>query len=141
LDRHILPGTTTLETLAEIKSHLELNLDKETFSRVKVQFTPRPPSAFDYEPFETDPKSELVRMILEVANIFGYNPPLIAGSSVADDCLIATHCKIPVVSYGPCGDITTHAAGRAHESDEYVLTQQVVDAAKIYAIVAYRLLN
>jgi acetylornithine deacetylase/succinyl-diaminopimelate desuccinylase-like protein len=141
LDRHVLPGTTTLETLEEIKSHLALNLDNETRSRVKVEFTPRPPFTFDYEPFETDPKSELVRVVLDAASIFGYNPPLIAGSSVADDCLIADRCKIPVVSYGPCGNITTHAAGRAHESDEYVYTQQVIDATKIYATVAYRILN
>jgi acetylornithine deacetylase/succinyl-diaminopimelate desuccinylase-like protein len=141
LDRHILPGTTTLETLEEIKSHLELNLDNDMRSRVRVEFTPRPRFAFDYEPFETNPKSELVKMIPDVSSIFGYNPSLVAGSSVADDCLIAARCKIPVVSYGPCGDITTHAAGRAHESDEYVLTQQVIDATKIYAIVAYRLLS
>jgi acetylornithine deacetylase/succinyl-diaminopimelate desuccinylase-like protein len=65
----------------------------------------------------------------------------VAGFSVADDCLIATRCNIPVVSYAPGGDISTHASGGAHEADEYVFTKQVVDAAKIYAVTAYRMLN
>lgn len=141
LDRHVLPGTTTQDSLEEIKSLLDLNLDKDTRSRVRVEFTPLPPSAFPYEPFETDPESELVKTILEVSSLFGYNPTLVGGHSVADDCLIAARSKIPVVSYGPCGEIKTHAAGRAHESDEYVHAQQVIDAAKIYAVVAYRILN
>ncbi len=141
LDRHILPGTTMQEALDEIKSYLELNLDSDTRSRVRIELTPRPQFAPNYEPFETDQESELIKTILYVSSSFGYRPPLVAGHSVADDCLIAARCKIPVVSYGPCGDIATHAAGRAHESDEYVFTRQVVDAAKIYAVVAYRILN
>jgi acetylornithine deacetylase/succinyl-diaminopimelate desuccinylase-like protein len=141
LDRHILPGTTTHDSLEEVKSFLDLNLDKETRSRVRIEFTPLPQYASPYEPFETDPKSELVKTILNVSSIFGYNPLLVGGHSVADDCLIAARCNIPVVSYGPCGEINTHASGRAHESDEYVYTQQVIDAAKIYAVVAYRILN
>jgi len=139
LDRHVLPGTTILQELEGIRSYLEHNLDKDTLSRVKVEFTPRLAPA--YEAFETDPNSELVKTISNVARDFGYNPPLIAGSSVADDCLIATRCKIPVVSYGPCGDISTHASGGAHEADEFVFAKQVVDAAKIYAVTAYRILN
>jgi len=100
-----------------------------------------PRGASPYEPFETDPESGLVKTIVEVSGIFGYKPPLVVAHSIADDNLIAAQCKLPVVSYGPCGDITTHASGRGHESDEYVFTQQVVDAAKIYAVVAYRILN
>ena len=139
LDRHVLPGTTIKQGFEEVKSFLQQNLEKDTFDRVKVEFTQRPAPA--YEAYETDPESELVKTILNVAGQFGYNPPLIAGTSVADDCLIATRCKIPVVSYGPSADISTHASGRAHESDEYVYWKQVVDAAKIYAVVAYRILN
>lgn len=139
LDRHVLPGTTILQELEVIRSYLEHNLDNDTLRRVRVEFTPRP--APGYEAFETDPNSELVKTISNVARDFGYNPPLVGGLSVADDCLIATRCKIPVVSYGPCGDITTHASGRAHEADEFVFTKQVVDAAKIYAVTAYRILN
>jgi acetylornithine deacetylase/succinyl-diaminopimelate desuccinylase-like protein len=63
---------------------------------------------------------------------------LIAGLSVADDCLIA-HAGIPVISFGPGGDDST--SGGAHESDEFVLTPQVVDAARIYALTAYRILT
>jgi succinyl-diaminopimelate desuccinylase len=139
VDRHVLPGSTLSEGLEEIKSHLNKTLDGETLSRVSVEFTKRPAPA--YEPFETDANSPLVKTILSVSSRFGYDPPLISGLSVADDCLIATRCKIPVVSYGPSGDITTHASGRAHESDEFVYTKQVVDAAKIYAVTAYRILN
>jgi len=140
LDRHILPGTTTDEALQEVKRILDTNLDKDTRSRVSIEFTPLPPFASPYEPFETKSESNLVKTILDVSRIFGYAPSLVAGHSVADDCLIATF-GLPVVSYGPCGDIETHASGRAHESDEYVYTQQVVDAAKIYAVVAHRILN
>jgi succinyl-diaminopimelate desuccinylase len=141
LDRHVLPGTTLLRELENIKAYLEMNLDKDTFSRVRVEFTPQPGGAAGYEAFETDPGSELVRTIQNVSGVFEYNPPLVAGFSVADDCLIATRCNIPVVSYAPGGDISTHASGGAHEADEYVFTKQVVDAAKIYAVTAYRMLN
>jgi succinyl-diaminopimelate desuccinylase len=140
LDRHILPGTTSDEALKEVKSILDHNLEQETRSRVSLQFTPLPRSASPYEPFETKPESEPVKTITEVSTIFGYTPPLVGGHSVADDCLVAK-CGVPVVSYGPGGDIGTHASGRAHESDEYVFTQQVIDAAKIYAVVASRILR
>jgi succinyl-diaminopimelate desuccinylase len=138
VDRHVLPGSTLAEGFSSIKYYLENNLDKETLGRIKIEFTPRPAPA--HEAFETDPNSKLVKTILSVAPSFGYNPHLNAGLSVADDCLIATRCHIPVVSYGPCGDITTNASGKAHEKDEYVYAKQVVDAAKIYAVTAYRLL-
>jgi len=141
LDRHILPGTTSKEALKEVNQVLDQNLDEETRNRVSVQFTPRPATAPAYEPFETAPESGLVKTILDVAGIFGYSPPLVAGHSVADDCLIAVNAGLPVVSYGPSSDITTNASGRAHESDEYVFTDQLIAAAKIYAIVAYRILN
>jgi len=140
LDRHMLPGTTSEDAITEVRSFLDRNLDQDTKSRVSVEFTPRPHSAPAYEPYETKPESELVKTILEVSKLFGYTPPLVGGHSVADDCLIAK-AGVPVVSYGPCGDITTHASGRAHESDEYVYTQQVIDATKIYAVVAHRILN
>jgi succinyl-diaminopimelate desuccinylase len=141
LDRHVLPGTALAQELENIKAHLAQNLDKDTFSRVRVEFTPQPGGAVGYEPFETNPKAELVRTIQDVSRIFGYNPPLIAGHGVADDCTIAAQCKIPVVSYGPGGDITTHASGGAHGADEFVFAEQIVDAAKIYAVTAYRIVN
>jgi succinyl-diaminopimelate desuccinylase len=141
LDRHVLPGTSLLQELENVKAYLEHNLDKDTFGRVRVEFTPQPGGALGYEAFETDPKSELVKTIQDVSSIFGYNPPLVAGFSVADDCTIAARCKVPVVSYGPDGDISTHASGGAHEADEFVLTQQVVDSVKIYAVTAYRIIN
>jgi acetylornithine deacetylase/succinyl-diaminopimelate desuccinylase family protein len=140
-DRHVLPGTALLQELEEIKTHLRRNLDDDTFRRTRIEFSPRPGGTSNYEAFETDPNSNLVKVLTSVASNFGYTPPLIAGFSVADDCLIAARCKIPVVSYGPDGDISTHASGGAHESDEFVLTRQVVDATKIYAVSAYRILN
>ena len=130
----------TLENaLEEIKSYLRKNLEKDTFARLMISFTRRP--APPYEPYETNQASELVKTILNTSHCFGYNPTLIAGSSVADDCLIATRCRLPVVSYGPGAEITTHASGGAHEKNEYVDWRQVVDAAKIYAVTAYRILN
>jgi succinyl-diaminopimelate desuccinylase len=138
VDRHVLPGSTLADGFMSIKSYLEKNLDKETLGRVKIEFVSRP--APPYEAFETDSESRLVKTILAVAPSLGYDPKLNAGLSVADDCLIATRCHIPVVSYGPGGDITTNASGRAHESDEYVYARQVLDAARIYVVSAYRLL-
>jgi acetylornithine deacetylase/succinyl-diaminopimelate desuccinylase-like protein len=140
-DRHVLPGTSLIQELDEIKSYLKQNLDSDTFNRTRIQFSTRAKGTSNYEGYETDPKSDLIRVITTVSHNFGYNPPLVAGLSVADDCLIAARCKIPVVSYGPDADISTHSSGGAHESNEFVLTKQVVDAAKIYAITAYRILN
>jgi succinyl-diaminopimelate desuccinylase len=139
VDRHVLPGTPVANGLSEIKEYLKENLDADTFSRLTFTFTPRPTPP--YEAFETDPNSELVKTLVEVSKVFGYDPNMVAGHSVADDCLIATKCKIPVVSYGPSGDITSNASARAHEADEYVYIDQVIDATKIYAITAYRLLK
>lgn len=141
LDRHVLPGTGLRQELEEIKSYLKRTLNDETFSRTRIEFSSRPNGTSNYEGYETDPKSDLIKVITDVSRNFGYDPSLIAGLSVADDCLIAARCTIPVVSYGPDGDISTHASGGAHESDEFVLTKQVVDATKIYAISALRILN
>jgi len=138
-DRHLLPGMAIKQGLEEVRSHLQHNLEGDTYGRVKVDFTPRP--GLPYEPFETNPESELVKTVLGASQRVGYEPKTIAGSSVADDCLIASSCGIPVVSYGPGGDISTHASGGAHESDEFVLWRQIVDAARIYALVAYRTLG
>ena len=122
-------------------AYLKQNLDSDTFNRTRIQFSTRANGTSNYEGYETDPKSDLVKVITTVSRNFGYDPPLVAGLSVADDCLIAARCKVPVVSYGPDGDISTHSSGGAHESNEFVFTKQVVDATKIYAITAYRILN
>jgi acetylornithine deacetylase/succinyl-diaminopimelate desuccinylase family protein len=139
LDRHVNPGTTIQDGLEEIKAYLKQNLEGSTFNRLAIDYTPRP--GVPYEAYETNPNSELVKTLLAVSSCFGYDPPLIGGASVADDCLIAARCGIPVVSYGPGAELDTHASGGAHEKDEYVDWRQVVDAARIYAVTAYRILN
>jgi acetylornithine deacetylase/succinyl-diaminopimelate desuccinylase family protein len=137
VDRHILPGSSIAESTEQITSHLKQRLEEDTFKRIHVQFTPRPTPP--PEPFQTDPDSTLVKTILDASHCLGHSPELVAGLSVADDCLIAAHARIPVVSYGPGGG--TASGGGVHQSDEHVLIPQVVDAARIYALTAYRILT
>jgi len=139
VSRHFLPGMTSRESLEELRSHISRMLPESFKGRFKVEFAPRPIGSPEYGSYETSGDSALVRTLRGVASLFGYSPPLVCGHSVADDCLIATAAKVPVVSYGPSSDIRSRASGTAHESDEYVYIDQLVDAAKIYAITLSRL--
>lgn len=65
----------------------------------------------------------------------------VCGHSVADVCLIAGKAQIPVVGYGPSSDLGHGASGTAHQPNEYVYVDELIDACEIYAISVYRLLG
>ncbi|MEM3737416.1 MAG: ArgE/DapE family deacylase [Candidatus Bathyarchaeia archaeon] len=97
------------------------------------------PEDFEYEvknfapPSYTPSKSELVEIVKGVAETFlGYPPPAIIIPACSDAHIIREKLGIPVLSFGP------GYSDLAHVRDEYVKAEDVVNFAKIYAVIAAR---
>jgi succinyl-diaminopimelate desuccinylase len=90
----------------------------------------------DKQPIETDPGERLVDAVVEAATSVRGAAPQVGGVTYGTDAAyLAPGYGIPMVICGP------GAPGMAHQPDEWVPVEQLVQAAEIYANVAQRLLS
>jgi acetylornithine deacetylase/succinyl-diaminopimelate desuccinylase family protein len=130
-DRRLLPAENAAKVLAEITDSVNaLGLTQKGLT-VAVRMT------MDMPGFETPPAHPLVTVVHQcVRDANGPNLPLGGWSAACDGGFIARDAKVPVVVLGP-GSV----ANQAHRPDESVPLQDLVVAARTYALCALRLLG
>jgi succinyl-diaminopimelate desuccinylase len=85
---------------------------------------------------ETDPEEPLVEALAaSVAAVTGRQPRIGGVTYATDAAVLVPGFEIPMVICGP------GAPGMAHQPDEYVEVEQLVEATAVYADLARRLLN
>lgn len=127
LDRRLIPGEDPVEALKEIE---------ETLRQLKEEGGPDSEIVRTIETTggaaETDEHEPIVRIAESaVKDIVGY-APMPGGMAIACDMIHLTTAGIPTVILGP-GDIAL-----AHTADEHIDVQELVLAAKIYALLILR---
>ena len=87
-------------------------------------------------PVESDPKADIVRMALEAVEAITGQPRSVKGVSYyTDGAILANRLHIPMVNIGPAD------TGMTHQPDENVEISRLVQAVKIYLLLAYRYLT
>jgi acetylornithine deacetylase/succinyl-diaminopimelate desuccinylase-like protein len=128
-ERRILPG----EKMEDVVSGL-----RKVFGRLQRE---DPELRLDYnvllecEPSETPADSLIVRKSAEAVSEVTGKEAVIANSAATTDMrFLVNQGRISTINLGPGG-------GAAHIFDEYIETEQLTDATKIYSMIAQKLLN
>jgi acetylornithine deacetylase/succinyl-diaminopimelate desuccinylase-like protein len=88
------------------------------------------------EPVETSPKEEFVKISLAaVEQVTGQARAAMGVSYYTDAAILANRLKIPFVNIGPAD------TGETHQPNEHVEVSRLVDAVKIYLLIAARYLG
>jgi succinyl-diaminopimelate desuccinylase len=128
MDRRTLPGESQDEAEAEIASIIEaLRKSDPTFDADYSVL-------YRANSFETPPDSHIVISVSRVCELMGLNPEPIGYQQVSDGRFFAER-GIPTVLLGP------GTAELAHTPDEHVPIAAVIEAVKIYALIAIELLG
>lgn len=131
VDRRLLPGESPDEVLAAFRRQIAgLGLDRQGLT-LTVSMTMQMPG------FETDPAHPFVTVTdAALAAVGGPGLPLGGWPAACDGGQVAAGTGIPVLVLGP-GSV----AGQAHRPDESVSIDDLLVAARAYALAALRLLG
>ncbi|WP_151523425.1 M20 family metallopeptidase [Serinicoccus kebangsaanensis] len=131
VDRRLLPGEPIGPVLDTVRDRLaELDLEAQGLSWSVC-------SPMDMPAFETDPQEALVRACDAAVVDAGRAPGAVQGWTAAcDGGLVAQAWGIPVVVQGP-GSVTE----QAHRPDESVAVEDLLLAARAYALTIVRMLG
>lgn len=131
VDRRLLPGEQIDDVLASVRARLaELRLQDRGLS---VEVT----SPMDMPGFETAAGHRFVRVVDDAANRAGRSGmPLGGWTAACDGGFVSAAWDVPVVVLGP-GSVNE----QAHRPDESVGVDELVTAARAYAVMAMRLLT
>ena len=129
-DRRLLPGESTETVLEDLRLRLEVLRLGDRGLTVEVAMPMEMPA------FETSSDSPLARAACTAVTDAG-GPDLMPGgwTAACDGGFIARDLGVPVVVLGP-GSVTS----QAHRADESVAVEELVIAARAYALTALRLL-
>ncbi|MDD2359952.1 MAG: M20 family metallopeptidase [Syntrophaceticus schinkii] len=127
-DRRILPFETLEGTLDEVNEIIAKAQQEDPEIKIDVK-------VLDYgAPLETAPEEPFVQTALDVCKEFGIkNEPV--GYQQASDGRFFSEMKIPTILLGP-GDPSL-----AHSPNEFIPVEQVLQATKMYALLAMRSLG
>lgn len=130
-DRRLLPAESGPEVLDQLRSRLAaLGLEDEGLG-VSAELS------LDMPGFETEADAAVVQAIIAAAaDAAGPQLPVGGWSAACDGGFLARDAKVPVVVYGP-GSVS----GQAHRADESVPVDQLVIAARVYALTILRTLG
>jgi acetylornithine deacetylase/succinyl-diaminopimelate desuccinylase-like protein len=130
-DRRLLPGETTDALLDELRERLAgLRLDERGLT-VDLAMPMEMPA------FQTPADSELARTTdAALADAGGPGLPLGGWTAACDGGFVARDLGVPVVVLGPGS-----ATSQAHRADESVAIQELLVAARAYALTTLRLLG
>jgi acetylornithine deacetylase len=130
-DRRLLPGESPEAVLEDLRSRVAgLRLEDRGLS-VELEMPMEMPA------FETPADADLVRITdAALRDAGGPGLPLAGWTAACDGGFIARDLGVPVVVLGP-GSVTT----QAHRADESVAIDELLIAARAYALTALRLLG
>ncbi|GAB4342816.1 MAG: M20 family metallopeptidase [Candidatus Abyssubacteria bacterium] len=128
MDRRTLPGESHDEAEAEIASIIE------SLKKSDPTFDADYSVLYRANSFETPPDSHIVKSVSRACERMGLNPQPIGYQQVSDGRFFAQR-GIPTVLLGP------GTAELAHTPDEHVPVAAVLQAVKIYALIAVELLG
>ncbi len=123
-------GWQPIETMDQVKAEVEETIRNTAKSDDWMRDHPPSVEWFGWraEASETDINSPIIRVLQRNANQLLGSEPEIVGTSAADDTRwFVLYANTPAVTLGPDGD-------NIHGIDEYVLVDDVVAMAKIYAL-------
>ena len=130
IDRRIIPGEKPEDVVTEIREVAERAVKDLPGTRVDVDF-----AAFGgREAILNEPDSEIVQGMLRANELLGFDTKL-AGFSMGTDGRHFAERGVPTIIYGP-GD-----PALAHQPDEWVGVDEVMDATKAYALAALSFLG
>ena len=143
---HLVPGETVESRLAEVMEMLkELNKKDPELTAEVLDLTDRPitlplpkpgPHTLRLDPTEISVDEPIVRAMLQASkDALGKELPIRGSRYACDSPYLVNEGKIPTLVFGP-GSID-----QAHRENEWVEVEQLVDAAKVYAIAAIRFLK
>lgn len=122
IDIRLLPGQDPNEVLSKLKQ----------LRAGRIQF-----EVIDFKkPVETDPQDPFVKIAVNsVASIVGKRPRPRGVSYFTDGTIIANSLNIPMVIIGPADTAMTH------QPNEYVEIPKLIDATKIFCLIALRTIS
>jgi succinyl-diaminopimelate desuccinylase len=131
IDMRTVPGQDHSAMVTQLRSIAEdIARDFHPGLRVEIEVDQ------DVEALETDPEHELVTaLVASVECVQGRTPDVGGVPYGTDGAHLGPGYAMPVVICGP------GAAGMAHQPDEWVAVEQLVQGAEIYADLARRLLS
>ena len=128
IDRRTLPGENIPEAIAEIERVLaQLEKDDATL-QVEIEVLQSGP------PIETSQDCRIVRLAQGVARELHLSPDVVGYPQASDGRFFAER-GVPTIIFGPGSPEV------AHTPDEYVELDEVITAAKFYALLARRMLT
>jgi acetylornithine deacetylase len=131
LDRRLLPGDDPAQVLADTRARIDALGLAEAGMRVDIEMP------MDMPGFETPPDHELVTVTQRaVGQAGGPVLPLGGWTAACDGGYVNRDEGVPVVVLGP-GSVQT----QAHRADESVGLDELLAAARAYALIALRLLG
>ena len=129
-DRRILPGESAATVLDDVRARIDALRLTERGLTVEVSMPMEMPA------FETPSESPLARTVVAaIADAGGPTLPPGGWTAACDGGFVARDLDVPVVGVGP-GSV----AEQAHRPDESVAVEELIVAARIYALTALRLL-
>ncbi|HEX3723857.1 MAG TPA: M20 family metallopeptidase [Nitrolancea sp.] len=123
VDRRIIPGENPEDVVTEIRAVAEKAVEGIPGMRVEVDFA----HFGGREAILNEPDSEIVRGMLKANEYLGFDTNL-TGFSMGTDGRHFAELGVPTIIYGP-GD-----PALAHQPDEWVGVDEVLDATKAYAL-------
>lgn len=130
IDRRIIPGEDPNETVAEIRRVAERVVSQVKGARMEIEA-----AGYGVRPaILNEPNSRVVQGMVAANDYLGFNTEL-TGFSMGTDGRHFAALGYPTIIYGP-GD-----PALAHQPDEWVGIDEVVDATKAYALAGLALLS
>jgi len=129
IDRRMMPGETSESVRREIETVLKKCSSDGIHSDVRITHE-------GWDPYAIDPSSPWVKGLCEtVEEVAGQFPQIKGKAGCTDASHLYHYGKIPSVCFGP------GLEDLAHKANERVALEKVVQAAKVYALSAVRLLS
>jgi acetylornithine deacetylase/succinyl-diaminopimelate desuccinylase family protein len=130
VDRRLFPGEAPTKAYEEIEEILDKlkHEDPELEIQSKV--------LYEWPPMEISPEEPIVQALQKAVTTITHQDPQVAGKAAGTDAsFLVNTAKIPTVLFGP-GD-----PRQSHTPDEHVNVDQVFNAAQVFTLVAYDILN
>jgi len=129
IDRRMMPGETSESISREIEEVLQRNSSEGISSTVRITHE-------GWDPYAIDPGSPWVKeLCAAVQEVVGQFPQIKGKAGCTDASHLHHQGKIPAVCFGP------GLEDLAHKANERVSLEKVVQAARVYALAAVKLLT
>lgn len=129
LDRRMVPGETVQFAVKEIEDLLQQQRESADFEwKLKVIYD-------SGTPVNTDPNTQLIQIMLAASEQITGRKHEVVGYRQGSDGRLFAERNIPIAVYGPSDPAVGHAV------NERVSVKQLVEATKVYALTAMRVLG